>query len=290
MNQQEPAATRVAWPKRLRRGLLRMLTAAVIIYVAVCGGVWAFQERLIYFPATDYYSTPADLNLDYQDVTLIASDGVRISAWYIPRGDAIGSVIFCHGNAGNMGDRLHTIDTLHRMGLNVLIFDYHGYGSSEGSPNEQATYDDAEAAWNWLCEVGGESPERIVIYGRSLGGAVAVELALMHGPAALVVESSFTSLVAIGQQQYPLLPISLLARNEYQSIQKVGRIRCPKFFIHGRDDELVPFENGKRLFEAAATPKQFMETPGGHNASGFTYSPKHTKKVAKFIRQSLSGG
>ena len=188
------------------------------------------------------------------------------------------------------------------MGIGVLIFDYRGFGLSEGRPTERGTYEDADAAWRYLIETRGERPERVVLFGRSLGGAVAIELArrLMNRPtepgkpgvagsvpqpAALVVESTFTSILDIGRVHYPFLPIRLLVTYRYASIEKVGHISCPKLFMHGRDDTLIPLSNGRKLFEAAAEPKRFIETPGEHNEAGFTYSPEFTDRLRAFLEE-----
>ena len=245
------------------------------------------QARLIYFPTRDYDSTPADVGLPFEDLTLLAGDGVAIAAWYVPHPEARGSIIFCHGNAGNISDRLLTVTLLHQAGYNVLIFDYRGYGRSKGRPSEEGTYLDAQAAWRHLSETLAEPAERIAIVGRSLGGAVAIELARRHTPGALVVESTFTSLVDVGRLHYPWLPVRWLLRYRYDSIAKVGHLGCPKLFFHGEDDGLIPLDMGRRLYEAAAEPKRFIETPGGHNSSGFTHSPDYAKQLATFLNEAL---
>lgn len=265
----------------------RLVAVALGTYVAVSVGVMFLQAKLIYFPTRGYAATPADFGLAFDDLTLTTSDGVAIAAWYIPQPEARGSVLFCHGNAGNIADRIHTIKALHRLGLNVLIFDYRGYGRSEGKPTEKGTYLDAEAAWRYLTETREESPDRVVLFGRSLGGAVAIELAGRHAPGALVVESTFTSLVDVGRLHYPLLPVSLLVTYRYESIDKVPNITCPKLFIHGQDDTLIPLENGRKLFSAATDPKVFLETPGGHNGGGFMYSPDYTEQLLSFLTEAL---
>ncbi|MGB2985762.1 MAG: alpha/beta hydrolase [Phycisphaerae bacterium] len=269
--------------RSVSRRVGRWVAVVALTYLGVCVFITLLQSRLIYFPTRDYPVTPADIGLEFEDLTLETSDGVAIAAWYVPRLDPKGSVIFCHGNAGNISDRLHSIKLLHGLGLNVLIFDYRGYGRSKGRPTEAGTYEDAVATWQYLVETRGESPDRVVLFGRSLGGAVAIELARRHTPAALIVESTFTSLVDVGRLHYPLLPVRLLLTYRYDSLDKVSQIKCPKLFIHGRDDELIPIDNGRRLFAAAAEPKQFLETPGGHNEAGFTYSMEFTDRLAAFI-------
>lgn len=264
---------------------------AGLTYVALCAAVYFFQARLVYFPSAEYHSTPADIGLVFEEVTLTTSDGLSIAAWYVPsstRGSQAGTVLFCHGNAGNLSDRLVTILVLHSLGCNVLILDYRGYGRSDGKPDEEGTYRDAEAAWEYLVKTRGVSPQRLILCGRSLGGAVAVQLATHHPPAALVVESSFTSLVDVARIHYWWLPARLLCRFHYDSAAKVATIPCPKLFLHATDDELIPIEIGRCLYQAAAPPKRFIETPGGHNTGGFTYSPVYTRQLAEFLAETLN--
>jgi len=245
------------------------------------------QSKLIYFPSRGYSDTPADLGLEYEDLRLTASDGVKVAAWFVGHPNASASVIFLHGNAGNMSGRLDTLRVLHRAGFNVLMLDYRGYGESEGSPTEQGTYADVEAAWRHLTDVKGEPPRRIVLFGRSLGGAIAIESARRHEPGALVVDATFTNLHDIGRLHYPFLPVGWLLTYRYDSLEKVPHVRCPKLFIHAADDSLIPISNGRRLFEAAAEPKEFLETPGEHNTGGFEYSPEYTARTVSFINRAI---
>jgi len=272
----------------LRYRAMRLVIIALLTYLGVCLFVALFQRRFIYVPSRAYDGTPADAGLQYEDLTLTTGDGLSIGAWYVPRTEAKASAIFCHGNAGNISHRIHTIDTLHNLGLNVLIFDYRGYGRSEGKPSEKGTYEDAETAWRYLVETRGESPNRVIVVGRSLGGGVAIELARRHEPGALVVESTFTNLVDAAREHFSFLPVRLLLIHRYDSIAKVPHIKCPKLFLHGNMDGLIPLTLGRKLFEAGAEPKQFIETPGGHNEAGFTYSPEYTAQLGAFIDDALS--
>ncbi len=269
------------------RRIKRLAVIILVTYAGVCVLVGWFQARLIYFPSGHLHSTPADVGLAYEEVTLHADDGVALSAWAVSAPQSRGTVIFCHGNAGNIADRLTAIRLLAGMGVNVLAFDYRGYGRSAGSPDEQGTYRDADAAWRYVVETRGEPAERVVLFGESLGGAVAIELASRRRVGALIVEATFTSLVDVAQQHYPLLPVGLLLRHRYPSLERVSAIDCPKLFIHARDDEMIPFAMAQRLYEAAPPPKNFLETPGGHNTGGFTYGPDYAQKVAEFLAEVL---
>jgi len=284
----ESPAVPIEKPKRsLLRRVSRLVVIAVLTYAGVCVLVDFFQSRLIYFPSRGYPYTPKDVGLPFESVSLQTADGVRLSAWYVPSANAKRSVIFCHGNAGNISDRLVQAKLLVGLGHNVFLFDYRGYGDSEGHPTEQGTYLDAEAAWSFLTRTKAQPPETVVLFGESLGGAVAIELASRHSPGALIVESTFTSFVDIAKLHYPLLPVGFLLRYRYDSLSKVPTLACPKLFIHSTDDQLVPIANARRLFAAAAPPKEFLETPGEHNTGGFTYSPEFTSQVGTFLTAAL---
>lgn len=273
----------MGWRRRVRR----LAVVVVATYAGVCVLVGWFQARLIYFPSRDLRSTPADIGLAYEEVTLQTEDRVALGAWSVSAPQARGTVIYCHGNAGNIADRLTGIRLLAGMGVNVLAFDYRGYGRSEGSPDEQGTYRDADAAWRYVVEARGEAAERVILFGESLGGAVAIELASRRPVGALIVEATFTSLVDVAQRHYPLLPVGLLLRHRYDSIERIGLVPCPKLFIHAREDELVPPELARRLYDKAQPPKRFLETPGGHNTGGFTYGSDYAQQVAEFLAEVL---
>lgn len=266
----------------------RLVGVVLGTYVGILVLAMLFQEWLIYFPSRAYDMTPASTGLDFEDVRLVTADGVTIAAWFVPRQEARATVLFFHGNAGNNGDGVPEIKALHSMGCAVMMVDYRGYGQSSGRPNEAGTYLDAEAAWKFLTETRGVPQESIVVFGESIGGAVAIELATRHTPGALVVQSSFTRLTDIAAIHYPFLPVRWLLRNRYDSIDKVGRIPCPKMFIHSSDDTLVPIANGQALFDAAAEPKRFLETPGGHNDGGFLSSREITTALDEFIDAALA--
>jgi len=258
------------------------------MYVGICILVAMFERRLIYFPTRDYEGTPNDIGLDYQPVTFTSEDDARLTGWYVPCADATYTILFCHGNAGNISHRLSTIQILHQLRYDVFIFDYRGFGHSGGTPTERGLYADAAAALKYLTTTRGQPNDRIVFCGRSLGGAVAIELATHDSPPALVVESTFTKLADVGRLHYPYLPVRLILRDRFDSLQRIQRLTCPKLILHGSDDTLIPINLGCRLFDAASEPKAFIETPGGHGEAGFAYSPEFTKKLGDFLTSTLS--
>ena len=263
----------------LSSGWKRALFAAAriigLVYIAFCLMLFLFQSRLVYFPDRELTATPQQAGLDFESVTLMTADDVRLSAWWVPAPNARGVLLFCHGNAGNIGHRVESLRIFHGLGLSTLIFDYRGYGQSEGTPSEQGTYQDAEAAWRHVVEERGTPPDRIVIFGRSLGGAVAVWLAGRHPPATLIAESTFTSIVDMAAAQYPYFPVRWLARIHYDSLKRIPQLGSPVLVVHSPQDEMIPFHHGRTLFQAANPPKQFLEISGDHNggylASGSVY-------------------
>jgi hypothetical protein len=269
--------------RRLRRIVISCLSIAVGTYVGVAAVLYFLQSRLVYQPSRDILRTPADAGLPFEQVTLRAEDGVRLSAWFVPARDAEGAVLFCHGNAGNMSGRVDSLAVFHRLGLSVLIFDYRGYGRSEGSPGEEGTYLDAQAAWDHLVNLRGVPPGRIVLFGRSLGGAVAARLAARHRPGALVLESTFTSLPDLAADLFPWLPARWLCRFSYDTASRLGGINCPVLVVHSREDDLIPFSHGRKLFDAAAPPRTFLAISGTHNDGFLTSGSVYTDGLKAFL-------
>lgn len=260
-----------------------VLAVLTLLYLLVCLGMTLFQGRFVFFPTRELETTPDAQGLAYRDVEFRARDGVRLHGWLVPREGARGTLLFCHGNTGNVSHRLDSVRIFHELGLSVLIFDYRGYGRSAGRPSERGLYRDARAAWEHLTRTEGEAPERIVVFGRSLGGAVAVDLAAQVRPAGLIVESSFTSAAELGARLHPWLPVRQLARLRFDAAARIRAVRCPKLFVHSRDDEVVPYGLGLRLFRAAGRPKEFLRIRGGHN-DGFLVSGQHYRSgMAAFL-------
>lgn len=264
------------------RSLRRWLFIWVGFYVGLCLALWAFQHKLIWIPGTITTPDPSSRGWSFEEVSLEATDGPRLAAWFLPVPDARGVVLVSHGNAGTIAHRLDLAGAFRAMDVAVLLYDYRGFGDSEGAPSEEGTYLDAEAAYDFLLERG-FAPEEILLYGKSLGGAVAIELALRRPSAALIVESTFTSLPDIAAELYPWLPVRWLARVKYASLEKIERIARPLMVLHSPNDEVIPFEHGERLYERAFQPKRWVETGGGHNGGGFTRRADWRREVAAFV-------
>jgi fermentation-respiration switch protein FrsA (DUF1100 family) len=282
------------------KAVLLVLASGAALYALVCLVVYLAQVKLVFFPGPPPSRTPADAGLAFDAWTIATSDGERLDAWLVrapgaapgvssgvsPRGAARGALLFCHGNAGTIENRLDRAQAFARMGLDVLLFDYRGYGRSSGKPTEDGVYLDADSAYDALVAAG-FGPERIVAYGESLGGAVAIDIAARRKVAALIVEDSFTSLADMAAELYRWLPARLLARIRFDSIAKVSRVNAPILVVHSPADGLVPFEHGKRLFEAAREPKTLLVTSGGHGEGGFLRRAEWIDSVNAFLASAL---
>jgi len=263
--------------------LFMLLGIAASIYIAIVGMAYLSQSRMIYFPTGAINETPQRIGLDYEDVWLTTIDGTRIHGWYVPKHGARWTVLMLHGNGGNISHRLQTLQILNEVGASTLIIDYHGYGRSEGRPSEQGTYEDALAAWAFLTETK-TSAANIVIFGRSLGGAVAVWLAAKVNPAGLILESTFTSLTDLAHHHYPLLPVGFISRYKYDSLALAPKITSPALVLHSRTDTIVPFDLGVGLFDALPGEKSFLEMQGGHNDGFYSTGQKYTNGLTRFLK------
>jgi len=240
--------------KMLGRGVLVL----VLAYLGVCGVLWFLENSLVFRPtrAQDAWQ-PAPLT-DIEDVDLTSADGTRVHAWWLPCPGADQALLYCHGNAGNLSHRGGSIAKLRELlKVHVLIFDYPGYGKSGGRPTEQGCYQAADAAYGFLTDTKKIDPQKILLYGGSLGGGVAVDLASRKPHRSLVLVKTFTSAPDAGATMLPWLPVRWLMRNRFDSITKIRACKQPVFIGHGTRDTLIPFAQGKRLFETANEPKQF---------------------------------
>ena len=269
--------------------ILNILILLAAGYFVLCLLLFFFQSRLIYFPqiGREDFVTPQQAGMDYQEVTINAA-GEKLNGWFVPAPQARGVVLFFHGNAGSISHRLDYLRMFRELGFSILIFDYRGYGKSSGEPSEASTYQDAEAAWNYLVETQRVAPSFIVLYGESLGGAVAAWLAARVKPRALIITSTFTSLPDLGAKLYPLFPVRLLTRYEYNAKKNLQAATCPVLIVHSREDEIVPFEHGEQLYAAAHEPKQLLEIHGGHNTSLILSHDLWMKGVGAFLDRHMN--
>jgi fermentation-respiration switch protein FrsA (DUF1100 family) len=272
--------------------LLKVLTVGGVAYAALLAIVFLLQGCLIYFPdmGQQILRTPKDAGLDYETVWLTTEDGVRIEAWYVPAPAARGAALLAHGNAGNIAHRVDYAPMFHRLGYSLLLLEYRGYGRSEGRPSEKGTYADVRAAWRHLVTARGFPSERIVLVGESLGGAVVARLAADERPGALVLASSFVSVPELAAELYPWLPARWLARYRYDTLEALERISCPVLIAHSRQDDIVPFRHGERLFAAVKGPKAFLELAGGHNDSFLFTRDAWREELGRFLEQHLPKG
>jgi len=265
-----------------------LLVVIATSYLGACVLLASCQSKLIWFPGKPGSTTPRDAGLEFEDLTLTTLDGEQLHAWFLPaRGEARGALLVSHGNAGTIEDRLDIARFFVESRVSVLLYDYRGYGRSTGSPSEQGTYADGRAAWKALVEQRGFAPARILLYGESLGGGIAVELATEVKAAGLILHDTFSSLDDAAAFHYPWLPVRWLLRTHYDNMGKIGRVGAPLLVIHSPDDEVIPFEQGQKLFGAAAEPKEFLVTAGSHNGPGYLGNAEWRARVRAFVERAL---
>ncbi len=260
-----------------------IIGAIIAFYLVIVLYVYAMQDKMLFYPTFQIETTPAQSGLAFEDVYFETEDGVKLHAWYIPVDTPTATLIFCHGNGGNISHRIESIEQFHALNLSVFIFDYRGYGNSEGKISEEGTYLDAAAAWTYLTTEKQIAPDNIISFGRSLGGGIASWLAVNRQVKALILESTFTSISDVGKSHYPIIPVKLISRYDYNSIEKVEQLTLPKLFIHSRTDEIVPFKLGRKLFERASEPKEFLEISGGHNDGYLMSHESYIKTMRQFL-------
>jgi len=255
-------------------GFLTLLIVPLAMWLTFVAVVYIYQPNLLYFPeipGRELQATPAEIGISYEPVKLTTADGVELDAWYLDNPADRGTVLFFHGNAGNISHRLESLQQFHELGFSILIIDYRGYGQSNGKPSEAGTYKDADAAWHYLTVTRNIPPAKIILFGRSLGGAIAAQLAARHQPGALIIESTFTSVPDIAGELYPWLPVNYLSRYQYDAKSSLSATSSPVLVVHSRDDEIIAFSHGQELYRHANAPKQFLAIHGGHN-DGFLVS------------------
>jgi fermentation-respiration switch protein FrsA (DUF1100 family) len=274
--------------------LMKILATIFLFGIGFIVYVRFLEATAVFVPSRRLMALPSDVGLIYEDVFLNTQDRVLIHGWFIPVSQSASpqgmppTMIYLHGNAGNVGDRLEKITMFHRIGVNVLIVDYRGYGRSQGSPTEEGMYLDAQAAYDYLLSRQDIDPTKIIVYGSSLGGAAAVDLAARRAVSAMILDSTFTSAIDMAKVILPVVPTFLL-KIRLDSMSKIKNIQVPKLIIHSRDDETVPFALGRKLYDNAARPKEFLEILGLHNEGHIFSRQVYIVGIERFIR-SVYGG
>jgi pimeloyl-ACP methyl ester carboxylesterase len=281
-------------PKRpkltLRRALFLVFRGLCIAYVLVFVLLWIFQERAIFVPTQEIYATPAMEGMrKFETLHIPTSDGQKIGAWWIPNTSSSFAVIFFHGNGGNRATFLDSIGCLHRAGAAVLAIDYHGYGDSTGTPSEENTYLDADAALQYLIKEQGFPIHRIFVHGRSLGGGVTTYLATQHPDlAGIILDSTFTSLMDVAAQRFWFLPVRLICRTDYPSHKRIPNLRMPALVMHSPDDWMIPFSHAEKNYAALPGPKRFVRLSGHHNTCTDDNQELVTKSLRDFFATAPS--
>ena len=279
--------------KRKTRWRLRL-----ILLLLVVGGAYlrlrTYEQRLVFNPSATLTKTPRDIDLPFDSVVVTASDGVTIHGWLIPQppGEDPAStnstppmLLFLHGGDGNISDRLEKIHLFHDIGLGVFIIDYRGYGKSAGTPSETGLTDDALAAHSYLVDQRGVKPERLYIYGEDLGAAVAVALATKARAAGLITEGASASVIGNIEQDWPLIPWQYLFRDKFDSLSKIGDVHIPVLLIHSADDDVVPFNDSRRLFARAHDPRELVEIHGSHKDALVDSFDAYYDALSRFVHR-----
>lgn len=292
---------------RSRKGAraLTRLASWALPSLAVASGLGAlaevlrsrFQHGKVFLPERfpNGVWNPTSYGLEVTDTWFPSEDGTLLHGWWVPHPRARGTVLFCHGNSGSLAHQIEILRLFGRLRVNLFAFDYRGYGRSAGSPSEEGLFQDVRAAWDHVVDALGQSPEKTLIFGHSLGGAVAIDGALHRPAAGLIVQASFTDIKTMARALFPQLPLHWVARNQFRSIEKVGRLAMPKLFIHGTEDGSVPVHHGEALYEAAAAPKDlYLVSQAGHNDvhrhGGWTYLVKLSRFIGRALRQRRTLG
>jgi fermentation-respiration switch protein FrsA (DUF1100 family) len=264
------------------------MTSYVVIFVVSLLLINAYmyfqQPRMIFYPYHELFQTPADWGLEYEDVTLETKDGVQLHGWYIPHSQSQHVLLFFHGNAGNISHRRDSIEIFHRLGLNVFIIDYRGYGKSKDKPSESGLYQDARTAWDFITAEKGYTSQQIIIFGRSLGGVIAANLASEVQARGLILESSFSSARDFARVVFPILARLVWIRYDFNTVASIQHVNAPLLVLHSPEDEIMPFHLGERVFEAANEPKHFVRLRGDHNYGFIKSQPEYEQALKSWLQ------
>ena len=269
----------IPWPY-----ILSLVALFAILFIAFYNRIENFY---VFFPQTEFDITPEALHMKYRNVSFYTEDGERLHGWFFPGRKEAPVILYCHGNACNISHLLGYAGLLLKKNLQVFLFDYRGYGKSTGSPSEKGIYMDVQAAYDYLIDQEKIPPGRIVMAGHSIGAAAAIDLMTRNYARSIIIESAFTSTKDLSREIFPISVISFLLPANYNNLWKIAKINAPKLIIHGQDDEIVPFEMGKKLFEASKDPKYFYPIAGaGHNNTFIEWGDGYFKTLEDFIYNS----
>ena len=257
--------------KRHKRALLTAVLTIAIAYLALCLAVYWLQRKLIYHPDSRVEATPTDIGLEYREYSLLSSDSIKFVVWQIPQTASQTVVVLFHGNADNISRDLELFRTWYNLGASVIAFEYRGYLGGEGEPTEEGIERDLQVLADSMRSWYTSDTIKVIAMGRSLGGAVAAKFCLKYPASGLILESTFSSMADMGEARFPFLPVRLLLRERYDTEAILRRLSIPVLVIHSGDDEVVPFHLGRKLYNAANEPKEFVEIEGGHN-TGVNFS------------------
>jgi len=270
--------------------LIQSVGLLVLFIVAYAAFLLLFENKIIFYPSRypEGFWDPASVGVVAEDVYFTAEDGVKLHGWFLPAKNAVATLLWFHGNAGNLSHRLDNIQRLTPLNLNIFIFDYRGYGRSEGEPDEQGIYMDSQAAYKKVLAMDGVSIESLFLFGRSLGGICAVETAVNNPARGLILESVFTSASDMSRKVFPLIPLGWALRSRLDAVEKVPHLQLPKLFLHGTQDEIVPYDLGRKLFDHAGEPKTFYDIEGaGHNDTYILGGRGYFNALNRFITETL---
>ena len=291
----ETVATSSPAARPPRSVALVLLKSVLRITLGVLIGATLFlmlsERRLIYYPEATVDVTPKALGLPFEEVNLEVEPGVKLHGWFIKadREPSSATILFSHGNAGNIADRLDRVRSFRDLGADFLLYDYRGYGRSTGDPDEEGTYRDGRAAYDYLIKTRGIDPARLILMGESLGCAISTQLAIERKAAGLVVEAPFASVPRMASAIYPFLPVRFFVRTRYDNVGKIPQLKMPLLVIQGSKDEVIPVAQGKMVFDAAPEPKRYLSIEGAHHNDVYLIGGEGYRRVlAEFIARVVA--
>lgn len=263
--------------------------SAIALYMAFGLLICLMQAKLVFMPGRGCPCDPSHIGLAFEDCIFKSADGTELRGWFVPAQNPVCTILFCHGNAGCISNYLDTVEAFNSIGCDLFIFNYRGYGTSQyTAPTEEGVCMDAEAAWNYLTEGRGIPEGNILLVGRSLGAAVATELAVRRRPRAIVLESPFLSIPHMAAKLYPIYPSRFLARIKFDNLSKIPSVDCPTLIVHSPEDEIVPFSHGQALFRASgSSSKSFLTLAGPHNDCYFVSGDSYTDGLRTFVNSAF---